>query len=336
MTRDLTSVTRRPQTSQGEELAQSPSESGLSRRGFLGGAAVAGAGLAGLAAAAPAAEVTPATSQWHWLNITSERMPRIIEKVQGVCLLPWGCIERHGPHLPMGTDTLTMEAVTLQATEIEPAVVFPPLYFGQIAEARHCPGTISLDHGLLLQLAQAVLDEIGRNGFKKIVIVNGHGGNGSMIGYLLMSMLQRRRPYVVYQSGGGMSEADRKRWREMQPPIRDGHAGFVETVCMMAVRPSMVHLEECQDPNDGAARGRQKHLGGMQNSFSWYADYPTQFSGDVPKTATAEAGAFYIAACARELARRIKLIKADDVTARLAEQFYDGVDRVGLPPKPAR
>ena len=42
----------------------------------------------------------------HWMNMTSENMPQIIKDVKGVCLVPWGCLERHGPHLPLGTDTI--------------------------------------------------------------------------------------------------------------------------------------------------------------------------------------------------------------------------------------
>ena len=85
-----------------------------------------------------------------WMELTSENFDRAIEETGGLCLLPMGSIERHGPHLPVGCDTIAVEAVARGAAEEEPAVVFPALYFGQIAEARHQPGTVSLDHDLLL------------------------------------------------------------------------------------------------------------------------------------------------------------------------------------------
>ena len=63
-------------------------------------------------------------------------------------------------------------------------MVFPPFYFGQIYEARCFPGALTLRPALLLELLQAVLDEIGRNGFRKIILVNAHGGNAHLLPFL--------------------------------------------------------------------------------------------------------------------------------------------------------
>ena len=61
-------------------------------------------------------------------------------------------------------------------------MVFPEFYFGQIYEARCFPGTVSIPPTLLLELLQAALDEIGRNGFRKIIIYSRHGGNSHLLG----------------------------------------------------------------------------------------------------------------------------------------------------------
>jgi len=306
-------------------------DAGLTRRGFLGGAA-AGAALTAMSASpAAASEGLPnKKADLHWLNITAERMPRVIEEVRGVCVVPWGCLERHGPHLPVGTDTIIAGAVAARAAQIEPAVVFPPLFYGQIAEVRHYAGTISLDHDLLLRLMRATLDEIGRNGLTKIVIANFHGGNSALVDYLLISLLQERRPYVVYAARLGLSEEDRAKWQRMAPSP-GGHAGDLETSCILHLRPETVHLEDLKDAAGGRPRGALGHLGGIKNSFWWYADYPTQLAGDA-RPATAEKGKFYVEACAKDLARQIQKIKADDASPRLAKEFYDAVDRVA-PPK---
>jgi len=260
-----------------------------------------------------------------WLELTAERFPDAIEESDGLCLLPIGSIERHGPHLPIGCDTLTVEAVTKRAAEVEPAVVFPPLYFGQIAEARHCAGTISLDHDLLLELVRATLDEIARNGFDKILIVNGHGGNNGLLSYLMFYLLQEPRDYVPYVSGPGVFEEDAEKWAEMRE-VADGHAGVGETSIMMHVCPDAVHLEDFTDPADAAYRGWQKDLGGIQNPMSWYAEHPTHISGD-PRPATAEKGEFLVEAAVRKLVDTIKRVKADEVTPGLMEEFYRKAER---------
>ena len=111
----------------------------------------------------------------QWENLTAPDFAKAV-RMTGVCVLTFGVLERHSEHLPLGTDYLNAHRIASLAAEQEPAVVFPPFYFGQIYEARCYPGALTLRPELLLELLRAVLDEIGRNGFKKIIIVNAHGG----------------------------------------------------------------------------------------------------------------------------------------------------------------
>src|SRR5205807_9912249 len=96
-----------------------------------------------------------------------------IQRSQRTCLLPFGILEKHGPHLPLGTDLLDVRYAALHAAEQEYAVVFPEYYFGQIFEARHEPGTVAYSAHMQLELLQETTDEMARNGCKKIIIVNG-------------------------------------------------------------------------------------------------------------------------------------------------------------------
>ena len=86
----------------------------------------------------------------------------------GVCILPFGVLEKHGDHLPLGTDALTAHAIAVRAAEQEPALVFPLFYFGMNTHAKCEPGAIAIRFDLLLQLLESVCDEISRNGFDKI------------------------------------------------------------------------------------------------------------------------------------------------------------------------
>src|SRR5690349_20161120 len=106
----------------------------------------------------------------HWEELTAADFAQGIQKSGGTCLLPIGILEKHGPHLPLGTDLLDLRYTALHAAEQEYAIVFPEYYFGQIAEARHEPGTMSYSHGMQLALLQETTDEMARNGCKKIII----------------------------------------------------------------------------------------------------------------------------------------------------------------------
>src|SRR5215831_7452872 len=91
-----------------------------------------------LCAAAPLAGQTLSTK---WEELTAADFEKAIQKAQNTCVLPFGILEKHGPHLPLGNDLINVRYVSVHAAEQEYAVVFPEYYFGQIFEARHEPGT---------------------------------------------------------------------------------------------------------------------------------------------------------------------------------------------------
>src|ERR1700688_2107821 len=137
----------------------------------------------------------------HWEELTAAEFRSAIDQSKGTCLLPFGILEKHGPHLPLGTDLLKVRYEALHAAEQEYAVVFPEYYFGQIFEARHEPGTIAYSTHLQLELLQETTDEMARNGCKKIIIVNGHGGNENLLPFFALSQLEKPHDYVVYVMG---------------------------------------------------------------------------------------------------------------------------------------
>ena len=121
-----------------------------------------------------------------------------VKKSEQTVILPIGVLEKHGPHMPLGTDVYTAREMALRAAEKEYTVVFPWYYFSQINEAKHQPGTIAYSPELIWKILQETLDELSRNGFKKIIIVNGHGGNKAFLEYFGISQLSQRRDYALY------------------------------------------------------------------------------------------------------------------------------------------
>lgn len=88
----------------------------------------------------------------HWEELTAGDFRDAVREAKGTCLLPFGILEKHGPHLPLGTDLLNVRYAALHAAEQEYSVVFPEYYFGQIFEAKHEPGTVAYSSALQLQL----------------------------------------------------------------------------------------------------------------------------------------------------------------------------------------
>ena len=126
----------------------------------------------GVALAGPmvAGETATDTLSVRWEELTAPDFARAVLRSNGTAIVPLGIIEKHGPHLPLGTDLLDVRALVERATKEEYSLVFPPYYFGQIFEARHQPGTVAYSQKLIWDLLQETVDEIARNGIKKIIL----------------------------------------------------------------------------------------------------------------------------------------------------------------------
>src|SRR5258707_7921057 len=145
---------------------------------------------------------TQSTITTKWQELTAADFRDAIQLSKGTCLLPFGILEKHGPHLPLGTDLLNVRHASLQAVQQEYAVVFPQYYFGQIFEAKHEPGTVAYSMDLQLKLLQETRDEMARNGCKQTVIVHRHGGNEHLLPFFAQAQLDRPHDYVVYVLDG--------------------------------------------------------------------------------------------------------------------------------------
>jgi len=253
----------------------------------------------------------------HWEELTASDFREGIHRSQGTCLLPFGILEKHGPHLPLGTDLLDVRYAALHAAEQEYAVVFPEYYFGQIAEARHEPGTVAYSREMQLALLQETTDEMARNGCKKVVIVNGHGGNESLLPFFAQSQLDKPHDYVVYifdrrspESGGPAKKTS-----------VDMHAGESETSKMMISRPDTVHLERATNES-GADQHRQNLPEDVYTGIWWYARFPNHYSGD-GSAATRELGKYQMDWWIDTLAKTIRAVKSDEVSLKLQNEFYE-------------
>ena len=251
-----------------------------------------------------------------WEELTAGDFAKAVEQAQGVCVLPFGIIEKHGPHLPLGTDLLNVRYLAVHGAEQEYSVVFPEYYFGQIFEAKHEPGTIAYSPRLQLELLQETTDEMARNGCKKILIANGHGGNNNLLPYFAQSQLAVPHDYVVYIYLRGEYPPGRPALKSKV----DAHAGESETAHMLVSRPDLVHMDRAGSES-GADRNRLDLPSGVYTGIWWYAKFPDHYAGE-GTAATKELGEFDMKAAAANLANAIRAVKADQVSPRLQEEFF--------------
>ncbi len=259
-----------------------------------------------------------------WEELTAKEFEKAAAKCGGVCVLPLGVVEKHGNHLPLGTDMITGTTLCKRAAEAEPAIVFPYYFFGQIAEATHYPGTLSVPHKLLMENLLAVCDEISRNGLKKIIIVSSHGGNNSFLLFFLQEFPRLGRDYCVYLSSTMSLTAEQREKIVKMAGTKDlgFHAGLTETSMIMHLRPELVNMDEA-DTRDCADLGRLKDsvaAYGISTGYDWYSRFPNHFAGD-PSASTPELGALLAEMIVSNLARDIRAVKKDEVTPKLAEEY---------------
>jgi creatinine amidohydrolase len=258
----------------------------------------------------------------QWEELTSVDFVKAIQQSQGTCLLPVGIMEKHGLHLPLGNDLINVRYVSLHAAKQEFAVVFPEYYVSQIFEARHQPGTVAYSAHLQLELLQETTDEMGRNGCKKIIIVNGHGGNVNLLPFFAQAQLASPHDYIVYVFMRPSHDNLAGR-----PPMKsssyatDFHAGEGETSRTMVARPDLVHLDRAKDES-GADQARQKLPDSLYTGIWWYARFPNHYAGD-GSVATRELGEFDTNLLISDLVTAIRAVKADNEGLKLQKQFFE-------------
>lgn len=235
-----------------------------------------------------------------WQYLKAPEFPEAVKKSKGVCVIPIGAMEKHGPHMPVGTDNIIADRTTLLAAEREPVVVFPTFYFGQIQGLQHFDGSICFSQKLMLEIFDELCREISRSGFKKILLLNSHGGNPALLQCVCQQALEKKRDYVVAFAESyctypkDMQKAFKER-REDFPYITDEdiaivedyfsvkrqafHADFDEVLLVHDADPTLVDISKMSDEN-GESLHKIDHLSdaGIYTARNWFINFPNSYS----------------------------------------------------------
>jgi len=238
--------------------------------------------------------------------------PFIEECARGdyVVVLPCGSLEQHSRHLPVDTDTSIVTEVARRAVgRLDRVLLLPTLWVGLSPHHMMFPGTITLSFETYSGIIKDVARCVAHHGFKKLVLLNGHGGNDAFLKARAIGLLEELPGLTIlaftywYLAEKAFAEV-----REGELGT-SGHSGEFETSCQLALRHHLVRREEYSArPNTGAFSYLAKDMmvpGIAQLPRRFREVSPTGVSGD-PTTADAEKGERVMEAAAEELARYLK------------------------------
>lgn len=167
-------------------------------------------------------------------KVQIERMtwPEVKEAIHvssGIVIVPVGAVEEHGPHLPVGTDSIETYEIGLRAAEIAGVVITPPIWFGNSRSFMDFPGTITVRPDTLKLFTKDVIVSLIKHGFDKPIILDGHSGNYGIMDILIEDIMLEHGVKVPHVHCWELATLPKP---EGTPPY-DGHGGSSETSVMM-------------------------------------------------------------------------------------------------------
>tara|TARA_Y100000589_G_scaffold162248_1_gene154210 strand:+ start:2278 stop:3069 length:792 start_codon:yes stop_codon:yes gene_type:complete len=184
----------------------------------------------------------------------------IAEKKRSTIIWPFGAVEQHGPHLPLATDSIFVDEILNEVLKLIPKEIplkrIPTQCIGFSPEHLSFEGTLSLSSDLITSMIVEVGKQLSMMGFKRLILLNGHGGQISL---LQTSARELRKispelnvfPCFIWSGVDGLLEL------LPQSEIENGlHASLAETSLMMAIRPDLVGDERpCEDISQNIPAG---------------------------------------------------------------------------------
>ena len=191
------------------------------------------------------------------------------DPMETIAILPTAAIEQHGPHLPVGTDTMIAEGMLAELRRTLPddldVRILPTQAVGKSNEHLHAPGTLTLTAQTALSAWTEIGLSVARAGLRKIVIVNSHGGNLDLVSILSRELRVQAQMLAVKCQWGAFGYPERM-YSEQEN--RFGiHGGDVETSLMLAFQPHTVNMDAATDFRSTAENTAISPIGPV--SYGW-------------------------------------------------------------------
>lgn len=198
-------------------------------------------------------------------------------------ILPAGSTEQHGRHLPLGTDAMVPTALAHRLAEQTGVLVAPTLTYGMSLHHLGFPGSVSLRPETLAHVLEDILRSLYRHGFRRVFLLNGHGGNTAPFRVALANVMGDLPDLVIKMPHWWREPVVDEVIRETIGELDLGHADAGETAPMLALFPNLVRLERAQHSPDA------KPVATLTEKV-FRERFPHGVIGADPRLATAELG----------------------------------------------
>jgi creatinine amidohydrolase len=238
------------------------------------------------------------------MELAASTWPEADEAGADLAVLPVGSTEQHGPHAPLGTDTLAARAVTRAGVERAdaPAVVGPAIPVGVAAEHRQFAGTLWVSEDTFRAYVRETIESLVHHGWDRVVVVNGHGGNVAPLREVCGRVTRERDAYAVSFTWFDAIDPD-----EFAFEGGMGHGGPVETSLVRHTHPDLVDEERFAAAAEGAARQWGEWQSGVNLAYDTVEFADSGVVGD-PGESSAELGAQLLAAAGEQLADLLAVV----------------------------
>ena len=240
-----------------------------------------------------------------WKELSAEDL-RAKAAANAIVVLPVASMEQHGPHLPVGVDSFLCEAVCRSGAELAvpdvPVVVAPTLWCGMAEHHMAFGGTFTFDIPTYRAVLLSFLKSIERHGFKRVFIVNGHGGNIAALNSFLPDFARETNLRLYATTYFELSKEDLAQFLDDQKSVH--HACDVETSMMMVVAPDTVKHDRLPEAF-GMLNGDPRKAFPAARFDSFKTITESGVVGDA-RRANADKGAKLLNVCAEGLANTLK------------------------------
>lgn len=161
----------------------------------------------------------------------------------GIVIIPVGAVEVHGPHLPVGTDSIETYEIGLRAAKQAGVVIAPPVWYGNSRAFMAFPGSVGVRPEILKGLVRDIALSLLRHGFDKLVILDGHGGNYGAMDELVEEIHLETGALICHAKAWELATLPKPEGT----PAYDGHGGSSETSVMLALCPEDVDPQRFED-----------------------------------------------------------------------------------------
>jgi len=229
-----------------------------------------------------------------------------------LAVLPVGSTEQHGPHAPLGTDTMTATAVAAAGVDRYDgtAVVAPAVPVGVAEEHAQFPGTLWVSPDTFRSYVRDVVESLSAHGWNRVVVVNGHGGNVAALREVCGRLTREGRTYTVPFTW--FDAVDVGEIESLTGDEAMGHGGPLETSLVSHLRPDLVREERFEAARDGGAAGWGEFLHGVNLAYDSAEFTRSGIVGD-PSSGSPAVGEQLLEAASERLAELLATVERRDV-----------------------